>query len=390
MTKEKNVTEAIDPTVEKDAPEASLALTPSQLGLVERAAIDAQIATARAFPRDIELFKKRALSMVTFDLETAESCIYSRPVGKEKNPKTGKWEEKNAEGESIRMAEIVAACYGNLRVAARIVEQTPTYVKCEGVSHDLESNYAAKSEVVESTVTKDGSPYSARQSTVVAKAALSKAYRDAVFRTVPKSMCKFLRIAAENMMAKAAAGLTPADRFAKALKWFSKRDAELTPERVLAALQVKAPADLTEEHFTTLTGLKTAITDGDSSVAEAFPPISQKPDLSGAGATSTAKAPEVFAAGQGDQPKSAPQPPSTAEPANAPKTPLTVLRDKLAAARIDENTALNYMIANMELTDSIQTLEEAFLSYPSKIPTLLEEKNWSAFTKATKPAAKGK
>ena len=35
------------------------------LGMIERASIDVQIATARAFPRSMEVFKKRAMAMVT-------------------------------------------------------------------------------------------------------------------------------------------------------------------------------------------------------------------------------------------------------------------------------------------------------------------------------------
>ena len=71
--------------------------------LMERAQIDVQISTANRYPRSLTKFNERAKSMVSVDLETAESCIYRRPVGKEGGSM------KYVEGESIRLAEIVVA-----------------------------------------------------------------------------------------------------------------------------------------------------------------------------------------------------------------------------------------------------------------------------------------
>lgn len=236
---------------------------PSAAHALERAAVDSQVATAHAYPRNLSDFKKRALAMATLDLETAQSCIYHRPVGKDM--KTGK--EKIAEGESIRMAEIVGAAFGNLRVGARIIEQTPGFVRAEGVAHDLESNYAGKSEVVESTLTRNGQPYSERQRTVVAKAALSKAYRDAIFKVVPRSMCKFIRTAAEQVIRREA--LPMEERRKRAVVWAKTEG--IDEARLCAALGVKGVADIGEDALIVLTGIRTALKEGDTSIDEAFP-----------------------------------------------------------------------------------------------------------------------
>jgi len=166
----------------------AIAVTANALEQMERANIDIQIATARAYPRSMKKFYARAEAMVTLDETTAASCLYRRPVGKEGN------QMKYAEGESIRLAEIVASCFGNIRVAGMITEMTPRYVKALGVAHDLETNTAYRAEVVESTVTRNGVPFSERMRVVVAKAAQSKAIRDAIFRIVPKSLCKPLAV----------------------------------------------------------------------------------------------------------------------------------------------------------------------------------------------------
>lgn len=244
-------------------------IAPSAIMALERAAIDSQIATAKQYPRSLAQFQKRALEMVTLDEETAESCIYVRPVGK----KDGKMQY--AEGPSIRLAEIVAACYGNLRVASRIIEQTPRYVKCEGVGHDLEVNSAGKSENIEPTVTKEGNPFSEGMRAVVAKATLAKAYRDAVFKVVPKALCKRIIDAAKQTAKGNMKSLD--ERRAQAENWVkglqTKEGKKLDEKRVFLAIGVKGWADFGDDELFTLRGLRTAINDGEATIEDSFPPL---------------------------------------------------------------------------------------------------------------------
>ena len=230
-----------------------------------KAEIDQQVATAHAYPRSIAKFQKRAMEMVTLDEDTAQSCLYSRPVG------GGKF----AEGMSIRMAEIVGNCYGNLRVSAQLVEMTPRYVKARGYAHDLETNFASASEVIESTVGKDGRPYSERQRIVVAKAAMAKARRDATFSVVPKALCSRLEIEARRVAVGDATTLEK--RRNQVMAWI--KSLSIDPARVFAALDVKGEADIGIDQLTTLTGIKTAIKDGEVTIDEAFPSLQTGPIL---------------------------------------------------------------------------------------------------------------
>ena len=246
--------------------ETHLEATPVEgaaLEVMERAQIDTQIATAHKFPRSLAVFMKRAKDMVSIDKETAASCLYSRPVGKVNG------QMKYAQGESIRLAEIVAATYGNIRVGAIITEMTPHYVKAVGMAHDLESNFGFKAEVVESTLTKKGFPYSERQRLVTAKAAQSKAIRDAIFRIVPKSLCKPISNVAKDVAL--GAGETLEQRRDRVMEWVERSD--IDPDRVFADLNVGGLEELTQDHLLTLTGVRTAIIDGDITIDEAFPPI---------------------------------------------------------------------------------------------------------------------
>ena len=254
---------------EKTPITAELEVIPSgALEAIERATIDVQIATAHKYPRSMQSFKSRAVEMATLDEETAVSCIYSRPVGKEKGP-NGQWVQKYAEGLSVRTAEIVGACYGNLRVGAMIVEQTERFVKCRGFAHDLESNFASSCEVVEATIKKDGTPYDERMRLVIAKAALSKARRDATFQVVPKALCKPIESAARAVALGDAT--TIEKRRENVMTWISRLS--IPAERVFAALGVKGEADIGIDQLATLVGLKTAIKDNEVTVDEAFPPI---------------------------------------------------------------------------------------------------------------------
>ena len=238
------------------------AVTPNALEQMERASIDIQIATAKRFPRSLTKFYERATAMVTLDEETAKSCIYHRNVGKDENGKTV-W----ADGESIRMAEIVAASYGNIRVAGFVVEITDKYVKAVGMAHDLESNYAVRTEVIESVVNKKGQPFSDRMKVVVAKAALSKAIRDAIFKVVPKSVCKPL---ANKAKIVACGDAKTFDARRKAvLEWI--KTLKIDASRVWVAIGVNGPDDLQVEDLVVLAGIKTAIDDKDATIEEAFP-----------------------------------------------------------------------------------------------------------------------
>jgi len=254
----------------------AVAVPANALEQIERASIDIQIATAKKYPRSMAKFYERATAMVTFDAETAGSCLYCRPVGKEKNAK-GQWVEKYAEGESIRLAEIVAASFGNIRVAGRITEMEPRHVKAQGVAFDLETNTAYTAEVVESTVTKQGVPFSERMRIVVAKSAQSKAIRDAIFRIIPKSLCKSLVIKAKEV-AKGDAKTFESRRKA-VVEWI--KSLKIDAERVWNAIGIKGEADITIEVLLLLHGLKTAIEEGDCTINEAFP----KPEAEQAGST---------------------------------------------------------------------------------------------------------
>jgi hypothetical protein len=340
-------------------------LAPSAVESLERAAIDVQVSTAHAYPRSLKKFQTRALDMATIDEETAESCIYVRPVG------GGKF----AEGASIRLAEIVAASYGNLRVAARIIEQTPRFVRCEGVAHDLETNYAGKSEVIEATLKKDGTPYDERMRVVIAKACLAKAYRDAVFKVVPKALCKQVIEAAKKITNGTDKPVE--ERRKKAQAWVSTL--KIDEKRVFTALGVQGWPEVGNDQLATLTGLKTSIADKDVTIDEAFPAADQMKGAS---------APSMFAAGEGKPAEQKPADPVAPTPASTAATPeqekLIELRQLMEKASIKEATVITHMRALGIADESLSTLDEVCANQPSAIAAVLA--SWKTTVKDLKKA----
>ena len=257
------------------APEAKAEVVqPGALEVLHRAEIDTQIHTAHVYPRSLEKFKRGAIAAATIDEETAGSCLYHRPVGKKRDPATGQMVVEYADGMSVRMAEIVGANYGNLRVYSRIIEQTPRQVTCQGVAIDLENNFASSSEVVESTVTKDGVPYSERMRLVVAKACLSKARRDATFQVVPRALARPVEAAVTKILLGDEKSLE--ERRKAVFKWISQLG--IDGARVFAALGIEGESGLDAERLIELQGIRTALKEGDTTLDEAFPPVgAEKP-----------------------------------------------------------------------------------------------------------------
>lgn len=153
----------------------------------ERANIDIQVATARAYPRNLTRCISNSIAIATMDKETAQTCGYALPRG-----------NKPITGPSVHLAKIIAQQYGNLRAEARVVNVTPTQVISRGMAWDLESNYVVAFEVRRSILNAKGARYSEDMITVTGNAANVIAYRNAVFALVPRAITDKVYKAAQS------------------------------------------------------------------------------------------------------------------------------------------------------------------------------------------------
>ena len=147
----------------------------SVLGELIKAETDVQIATAKAWPRDLKTFIKKATEMATMSDQIAGECLYSL-----------KRSGKVIEGPSVRFAEIITSAWGNCRAGARVVGEDDRFVTAQGVFSDLQANVVITMEVRRRITDKNGRRYKDDMVGVTSNAACAIAVRNATLKGIPK------------------------------------------------------------------------------------------------------------------------------------------------------------------------------------------------------------
>lgn len=236
------------------------------LEALNRAEVDIQVETAKRWPShstpdQIAAALRKAEAFALVDSETAESCFYRL----ERQEKNG--ERSVIEGPSIRLAEIIAASWGNLRIATQIVGNDGRFITARGACHDLESNVAQIVETRRGITTSKGYTFSADMQTVTGNAAAAIARRNAILAVIPAAAFKPLygRIR-DFVLGEVTNDLE--NRRAKMLRTFAT--AGVTREMILSYLGVSDLPDIDAEMMTRLVGVWNAIKDGQTTVEETF------------------------------------------------------------------------------------------------------------------------
>ena len=146
------------------------------LSEITKGEIDQQVATAKRYPRDLKQVMKNIFTAGTYDEKTMESLIYSVPQG-----------QGSISGPSVRLAEIIACEYGNLLIQSRIINETEKEVVAQGCAWDMEKNVKVSVEVSRSVLDKYGKKFKEHIIKSVKNAAVSIAYRNALFRIFPRA-----------------------------------------------------------------------------------------------------------------------------------------------------------------------------------------------------------
>lgn len=154
------------------------------LSALNRSEVDIQIATAKQYPRDLQATLNKIATYATMDKETAEECFYVL------RRRGASGQDSVIEGLSVRMAEIIAGAWGNLRVATRIIGNDGKMITAQAVCHDLETNLAVSKEVKRRITDRNGRTFSEDMLVVTGNAAASIAFRNAVLAVIPKAVTK--------------------------------------------------------------------------------------------------------------------------------------------------------------------------------------------------------
>lgn len=184
-------------------------------------------------------------------------------------------QNKNIEGPSVRLAEIVASSWGNLRVQAVTIDIGEKSVTVRGMAHDLEKNFAASADVERRITTRDGRRYSDDMIMQTTNAAASIAIRNAIFKVVPFAYVKEIYEKAKRVAVGDAKTLE--SRRTAAFESFAKMG--VREDRILARLEKRTVADVGLEDLVVLRGIFTAIRDNETTIDDAFPVAVAAQDL---------------------------------------------------------------------------------------------------------------
>lgn len=225
-----------------------------------RAEIDTAIATAHRFPRNEVTAANKVIACVAGSLEVAKSCKYMLP-------RAG----KHIEGPSVHLARIIAQKWGNLRVWTKTIGHDGKTLTAEGICHDLETNYAFRSEFKIRITGKDGKTYSDDMLVVTGMNAQAKALRNAVFAVVPKELIdKALEAADEKVLGKLSDATTFIKNRNETMDMLVKK-LGIPEDRILKHYNRGNVNSITVEDLKNMIALAVAIKDGFMDIASAFP-----------------------------------------------------------------------------------------------------------------------
>ena len=230
------------------------------MGAVTSAEIDKQIATAHQYPRNLASVLQNIEFEAQMDEEVAERCYYHLERT-DKNDKV-----TVIEGPSVRLAEIAASRWGNLRIASRVVGNDGSMVTVEAVVHDLESNVAVSQQQARSIKTKSGMTYSNDMQVMTINAAQSIAMRNAIARVVPKAFLDKVVKGCKEMVAGNATNLV--DTRQRLVDSFAKLG--VTNDMLLRKMKVSSLDEVTKEMVANMRGTYTALKDGATTLEEEF------------------------------------------------------------------------------------------------------------------------
>lgn len=230
------------------------------LNAINRAEIDMQVATAKQYPRHLPTVLNQIQTYATMDVETASDCFYAL------YRKNADGSDQVIEGLSVRMAEIIAGAWGNLRIATRIIGNDGKTITAQAVCHDLETNVAISTEVKRSILTKKGYTFSQDMQVVTGNAAAAIAFRNAVLKVIPKAVTKKVI----NEVQQVAQGLAmDLERQRQTIiQYFAKF--HVSEQMIFDLFEIKTRDEIDKEKVMTLKGLYNAIKEGTTSTQEAF------------------------------------------------------------------------------------------------------------------------
>lgn len=229
----------------------------SNLAIISKVELDSAISTAKHYPRSVSKFIEDAKEIVTSSVKIAASCMYARKQ-KEWDSERKCEVEKIIEGKSIRLAEIIFSCYGNLKAGVRIKGNDGQHITVEGIMIDLEKNNTISMEEQRSIRKKNKDLYSSEMQVTATKAASAIVFRNNIFKIVPMAIVDEIYDAAVQFAVGNEKDLP--ERREKCLLAF--KEIGITEETVVKLVKRKNITEITLDDLRLLIGIYNAKKDG--------------------------------------------------------------------------------------------------------------------------------
>ena len=213
---------------------------------------------ARQTKRNIPDTLMEIESLATLSREVALSCFYV-VINKDNG--------KPFMGISVRLAELIASCWGNIHTGAKIINKTPNELTVQGFVHDFEKNT-----VVTVEIQRPISKLSAEQLIQATNAASSIAFRNAIFKSIPAALTSQIVTTIKEYITTNASQNDSV--LSDLLSYFKSKG---IGQKEIAKLLVGVPDG---ESIFMLTGIKNAIEEGDTTIVEVFGTGEAKPKRS--------------------------------------------------------------------------------------------------------------
>jgi hypothetical protein len=227
------------------------------LATLQRVEIDQQVATAKAYPRNVTQLRKELTALVTMDEDTADDCIYALPRGK-----------KHIKGPSARFADALISFWGNARSGSFItqVNRDEKFVEAIGSFQDVERNVIRQRRVRRPIVTSQGQIYNLDMINMTGNAACVIAERNAILNGIPKSLWS----GAYEQAFALVAGTTKTlgEKLERATKAFAIQG--ITMDQVLEKLGHQDLTKIIPDDIVTMRGMLTALKTGEETVETIF------------------------------------------------------------------------------------------------------------------------
>lgn len=231
----------------------------------DKAQIDVQISTAKAYPRVMKRAIEDAISIVTMDKETASTCTYSVP-------RSG----KAITGPSVHLAKILAQVWGNMRIEAKVVSVDAKQITSEAICFDLEKNIAIKTQVKRSIMGKHGR-FNDDMITVTGNAANSIALRNAILSVIPRAVVDKVYNSAKQAITGDLSDATKLLTRRKQVFEALVTTYSVTEKEILSVVGKASVDHITGDDLLVLIGIGTSIKDGDITIESAFKTPKEKP-----------------------------------------------------------------------------------------------------------------